>query len=71
MERLLKATELARLTGLARTSIYRMAADGELPCVRFGVKAVRFPESAIAAWIAGRTAAAPRGSAAASDADSQ
>ncbi|MHB0875159.1 MAG: helix-turn-helix transcriptional regulator [Anaerolineae bacterium] len=60
MDRLLTASELSRISGLRRTTIYRMAVRGELPCVRFGQKMVRFPESKIAAWIESHVECTPR-----------
>ena len=55
MERLLKASEVVALTGIPRTSVYKMAATGELPSVRYGARAVRIPQSALERWIAERT----------------
>ena len=55
VEKLLRARELAALTGIPKTTVYAMAASGQLPCLRYGVRAVRFSESAIQRWIEQRT----------------
>jgi excisionase family DNA binding protein len=51
---LLKAHEVARRLGLARSTVYDMMASGEITTVRKG-RAVRVPVSAIAKWIEGNT----------------
>ena len=60
MDRLLNAREVAAMTGLPRITVYRLAQVGDLPCVRFLKRGVRFPQSAVEAWIAERTVTAPR-----------
>ena len=52
---LLSATELARLLGLHRQTIYEHASSGNLPCVRIGT-AVRFDPAIIARWLQKRGA---------------
>ena len=46
----LKPAEVARLLGVTPQHIYRMAADGEIPCFRFG-GAIRFDPRQIAEWL--------------------
>ena len=48
--RLLKAPEVARQLGLARSTVYQMMSLGELATVRRG-RAVRVPVSAVDEWI--------------------
>ncbi len=58
-DRLLRLSEVLTLTGLARTTIYRKMRDGSFPePLKIGARAVRWPESEIAAWLA----ACPRAS---------
>ena len=61
MDRLLKADELVRVSGLARTTIYKLAADGMIPCVKLGARIVRFPEAAVQRWIESRTTGGGQG----------
>lgn len=60
MDRLLSAKQVAAMTGLPRITVYRLAETGGIPCMRILKKGIRFPESAIDAWIKERTVAAPR-----------
>lgn len=54
-DRLLRRPEVERRTGLSRTSLYRLMRDGVFPePIRVGPRAVRWPESEIAAWLAAR-----------------
>ena len=54
-ERLLRLSEVQPRTGLSRTTIYRKMRDGSFPePLKIGVRAVRWPESEIAAWLAAR-----------------
>lgn len=39
--RLMKINEVAAILQISRTSAYRLAATGEIPCVRFGRATVR------------------------------
>ena len=49
-ERLLRLSEVLTRTGLARTTIYRKMRDGSFPePLKIGARAVRWPESEIAA----------------------
>lgn len=58
-QRYIRRTEVEKLTGLSRSTIYRMMASGEFPKpVKITGKAVAWPESAIAAWQASRPVAA-------------
>lgn len=54
---LLRAVEVARLTGLSRSQIYAMMATGRLPVIRIG-RAVRVPKRALAEWIKRKTESA-------------
>jgi excisionase family DNA binding protein len=51
---LLKAPEVARRLGLAKSTVYEMMASGEITTVRHG-RAVRVPVHAIAKWIESNT----------------
>ena len=54
-ERLLRRPEVERVTGLARSSIYRLMQSGDFPRpVKVGPAAVRWRESDIAAWLESR-----------------
>lgn len=54
----LRRPEVETLTGLARSTIYDLMAKGEFPRpVRLTGKAVAWPESKIAEWLASRTVA--------------
>lgn len=45
---LLKASEVAEILKVSRTQVYRLAASGELPSVRFGGATVRIkPEDLV------------------------
>ena len=54
-ERLLRRPEVERVTGLARTSIYRLMQSGDFPRpVKVGPAAVRWREGDITAWVESR-----------------
>ena len=54
-DRLLKRIQVEEITGLSRSSIYRLMARGEFPRpVRVGPAAVRWRESDITAWLESR-----------------
>lgn len=54
-ERLLRRREVERITGMSRSSIYRLMQEGEFPRpVRIGPAAVRWRLSDIMAWIESR-----------------
>ena len=54
-DRLLRLSEVQTRTALSRTTIYRKMRDGSFPePLKIGVRAVRWPESEIAAWLAAR-----------------
>ena len=58
LEKHYRRTELEALTGLSRTTIYRMMGNGEFPRpIRLTGKAVGWPESKIKEWFAERQAA--------------
>jgi excisionase family DNA binding protein len=50
----LKASEVAERLSLNITTVYGMCADGVLPSIRVGEKAVRIPEAAFEAYLVGR-----------------
>jgi excisionase family DNA binding protein len=50
----LKIDELADLLGVAPTTLYDMARDGWLPCMRIG-SAIRLDPKAIADWLRARS----------------
>ena len=49
---LLKASEVAEMTGLGKSKTYELLAAGEIPSVRIG-RAVRVPVDQLQQWIAG------------------
>ena len=54
-DRLLRLGEVRTRTALARSTIYRKMRDGTFPePLKIGVRAVRWPESEIEAWLAAR-----------------
>jgi excisionase family DNA binding protein len=56
MEKMLRASEVARLLGFTDIYVYRLAREGKLKKVRVGKRAVRFPESEISRWLAAEQA---------------
>ena len=57
-ERLLRRREVERITGMSRSSIYRLMQEGKFPRpVRVGPAAVRWRASDITAWIESRPVA--------------
>ena len=58
VEKHYRRTELEGLTGLSRSTIYAMMADGKFPRpIRLSAKAVAWPESKISEWLENREAA--------------
>lgn len=55
MGKLVKAAFLAEQWNIAPATIYRMAAAGDLPCVRLSDRVIRFDLSAIDQWLLERT----------------
>ena len=54
-DRLLRRCEVEAITGMSRSSIYRLMQNGEFPRpVRVGPVAVRWRESDIKAWLDSR-----------------
>ncbi len=51
---LLRPTEVGKLLGLGRSTVFAMLATGELPVVRLG-RSVRVPREALERWIRERT----------------
>ncbi len=61
-ERILRRPEVEARTGLSRSTLYAMMAEGEFPKpVLLGKRAVGWPEPAIAAWLESRKSRNPRG----------
>ena len=57
-DRLLRRREVEKITGMSRSSIYRLMHEDEFPSpVRVGPAAVRWKASAIMAWIESRPVA--------------
>jgi putative molybdopterin biosynthesis protein len=52
-ETIMNIHEVAELLSLSESLIYRMAAAGQIPCVRFAA-ALRFDPSELAVWYEGR-----------------
>ena len=58
VEKHYRRTEVEKITGLSRTTIYKMMKAGEFPRpIRLTRKAVGWAESAIAEWLESREAA--------------
>lgn len=58
MDRYLRRHEVEARTGLGRSTIYAMMAQGAFPKpIKLGARAVAWPESEIAAWLESRKAA--------------
>ena len=56
--RLLRRPDVEALTGLARSTMYRLIADGDFPRhVKIGAQAVAWRERDVLAWIESREAA--------------
>ncbi len=51
---LLRAQEVADLTGWSRAKVYAMAVAGDIPSLRTG-RSVRIPLAALERWIAAKT----------------
>ncbi len=57
-DRLLRRRNVEEVTGLSRSSIYRLMQEGEFPRpVKVGLAAVRWRESDITAWLESRPVA--------------
>lgn len=53
--RLIRLPEVIRQTGLSRSTLYQLAADGRFPKpVRLGERCSAWPESEVLAWCAER-----------------
>jgi prophage regulatory protein len=58
-QRLLRLSEVKRLTGLSRATLYRLQAAGQFPRqVKLGARASAWVQGAVLAWIAARIEAA-------------
>ena len=58
-ERILRRPEVQTRTGLSRSTLYAMMAEGRFPRpVKLGKRAVGWPESAIDRWLESRTSEA-------------
>ena len=63
-DRLLARGQVESMTGLSRSSIYREMRAGRFPLpLKVGPRAVRWPASEIAAWLADRPRATGEGAA--------
>lgn len=51
---LLRADEVAMRWRISRAQVYAMAKEGRLPCVKFGDRAIRFPEDQVEQWLEGQ-----------------
>ena len=61
-ERLLTRAEVEARTKLSRSTLYRKMRENTFPVpIRIGARAVRWPESEIESWIAGRPRATGEG----------
>jgi prophage regulatory protein len=57
---LARLPEVEQVSGLSRSSIYRLEASGEFPKrVKLGLRAVGWPRDAVLKWCANRPSAAP------------
>jgi len=56
-EPLIDAKAAAKLLSISEQTVWAMAKRGDLPCVRFGKKIVRFDRSDLLAWIGGHNVA--------------
>ena len=54
-DRITDVREVAEITGLSVSKIYKMAPAGELPCARYGPRRLVFSRKALEAWIEDRT----------------
>jgi len=55
---LLRRQQVEALTGLARSTIYKLIASGDFPApVQLTAKAVAWPSDAVSAWIDSRVSA--------------
>ena len=53
--RLLTRQQIEEITGLTRSTIYRLMRSGQFPePIRIGPRAIRWPQSEIESWIADR-----------------
>jgi excisionase family DNA binding protein len=50
MEKLLKADEVAELLAIAASTVYQLAREGKLPCIKVQ-SSVRFRPADIQAWL--------------------
>ena len=61
-DRLLRRDEVEARTGFSTSSLYRKMRDGSFPePLKIGARAVRWPESEIEKWLAGRPRATGEG----------
>lgn len=58
-EKYIRRPAVEELTGLGRTTIYKLMSAGEFPRpIKITSKAVAWPESAVVAWLASRPVSA-------------
>jgi excisionase family DNA binding protein len=54
MVKLLKPMEAAENLRMHVMTVYRLARTGELPCIRYGQRGIRFSEKALNEWVEAR-----------------
>ena len=54
--RIIRLPELMLRTGLGRSTVYQLIADGKLNRIKYGVRSMGFLESEVDAWIASKVA---------------
>ena len=55
LDPILRRRDVEAITGLGRSTIYKMISDGQFPKpIQLGARAVGWPESAIRAWLTSR-----------------
>jgi len=56
-ENVMRLPEVRRMTGLGRSTIYRLQADRQFPqSIKLGIRAVGWLEREVQEWLAGRVA---------------
>ena len=54
--RIIRLPELMLRTGLGRSTVYQLIADGKLNRIKYGARSMGFLESDVDAWIASKVA---------------
>lgn len=50
-DRLMSVDEIAEFLGLAKGTVYHLASQGRIPCVRLSARCLKFRLSQVMAWI--------------------